>query len=1158
MAPMKRVRRVIDDGDSDGEEAESASPSVREATVTRKRARISQPEASLHSRSAQARADSDSDGCQDEMAGVDSDKDDMGYEQRRDAGFEDLEDEDLDTQRATQIIRKRNEKFIENLPAENGIIESVTCINFMCHNKFHISLGPLINFIIGFNGSGKSAILTAITLCLGGKANSTNRGGSLKAFVKEGRESATLIVKLKNGGYGFQQEIYGDSIIVERHFTKTGSSGFKLKSAAGRVISNKKADLEEICDYFALQIDNPMNVLTQDMSRQFLNNSTPTDKYRFFVKGVQLEQLDQDYQLLEETIDLIESRLKTRDDDIHVLENRAKKAMAKLEMSDKHDKLRGRIRDYMRQMAWSQVEQEENKLATLELELQEAVSSIEEAERKASTVDQVFDEANLAHERGAEKLREVRETISPMLEKKKQVKDRFDGNKGELMQLHLEQRTIRDHLKNADKRIENYRADIATENQRLEDANDGNHLRRIAEIERAKKEVVDARYEYDQHSSLAAGIEDSVRTAEQELSRASFPIEAKKAEIKACESVMGSLIRDRGQHLSAFHPNMPKLLQAIRNEQRFRERPVGPIGNHIKLLKPVWSSILERSFGATLTSFIVTSKSDQDTLAYLMKRENCSCPILIGNNQPIDTSGSEPDPRYDTSLRVLEIDSDIVRRQLIINQAIEQTILIESRHEAQRFMYGGARPRNVKQCFCFNENRKGWGIRFGFRGSDESSAPMQPMDAKPRMKTDADSQISYQREILGDLQRELNDLERHGEELRNRLRARKQALQIHQRQHKDLHVKIQRAEETTERLQDEMERDTVQDGRLQALEGLLREAEEDKAIIEGSYEEAVTQKDKLNAIAKELSSELRAIDREVADIEAKIKKTETKALKLSQARQAALLEKNSAFQKIDDAKLEKPRAESRHEAQSRRVEEFIEQARKVSERVPVDPGETPGSLDKKLEKLTNDLNRFNREIGGSPEEIARRAQETAEAYQTAKKQLEQLDEMGQMLKFALIERQNRWRKFRKFISARARAQFTYLLSERSFRGALKTDHRRHTLDLQVEPDETRSGKGRQTKTLSGGEKSFSTICLLLSLWEAMGSPIRCLDEFDVFMDNVNRDINAARRSVGRQFVLITPNSLGNVNMADDVKVIKLNDPKEKGQTTLSFASEGGS
>lgn len=57
----------------------------------------------------------------------------------------------------------------------------------------------------------------------------------------------------------------------------------------------------------------------------------------------------------------------------------------------------------------------------------------------------------------------------------------------------------------------------------------------------------------------------------------------------------------------------------------------------------------------------------------------------------------------------------------------------------------------------------------------------------------------------------------------------------------------------------------------------------------------------------------------------------------------------------------------------------------------------------------------------------------------------------------------------------------------------------------------------------------------------MGSPIRCLDEFDVFMDNVNRDmsiaimVDAARRSVGRQFILITPNSMDRVPDAGDVK-----------------------
>ncbi|KAI9654994.1 MAG: Structural maintenance of chromosomes protein 6 [Trizodia sp. TS-e1964] len=161
---------------------------------------------------------------------------------------------------------------------------------------------------------------------------------------------------------------------------------------------------------------------------------------------------------------------------------------------------------------------------------------------------------------------------------------------------------------------------------------------------------------------------------------------------------------------------------------------------------------------------------------------------------------------------------------------------------------------------------------------------------------------------------------------------------------------------------------------------------------------------------------------------------------------------------------------------------------------------------------------------------------------------------------ALLDRTARWQQFQRFISARARAQFTYLLSERSFRGALKTDHKLRILDLHVEPDETKTGKGRQTKTLSGGEKSFSTICLLLSLWEAMGSPIRCLDEFDVFMDNVNRDVSlkmiitAARRSVGRQYVFITPQSMNNVDVGGDVKIIKLNDP-ERGQTALPFSAQ---
>ena len=95
------------------------------------------------------------------------------------------------------------------------------------------------------------------------------------------------------------------------------------------------------------------------------------------------------------------------------------------------------------------------------------------------------------------------------------------------------------------------------------------------------------------------------------------------------------------------------------------------------------------------------------------------------------------------------------------------------------------------------------------------------------------------------------------------------------------------------------------------------------------------------------------------------------------------------------------------------------------------------------------------------------------------------------------------------------------------------------------------------------------------MWEAMGAPIRALDEFDVFMDSVNRDISMemmirfARASVGKQFILITPQSMSKVDLTDpDIKVTKyvrdadflgllthsshrMRDP-ERGQKTLHF------
>lgn len=98
-------------------------------------------------------------------------------------------------------------------------------------------------------------------------------------------------------------------------------------------------------------------------------------------------------------------------------------------------------------------------------------------------------------------------------------------------------------------------------------------------------------------------------------------------------------------------------------------------------------------------------------------------------------------------------------------------------------------------------------------------------------------------------------------------------------------------------------------------------------------------------------------------------------------------------------------------------------------------------------------------------------------------------------------RRNKYCDLLERISLRVQLFFTHFLHQRDYDGSIRFNHNKQRLDINVKTDRhtDMSKSTKNTKSLSGGERSFTTVCFIISLWEAIEAPFRCLDEFDVFM-----------------------------------------------------------
>lgn len=147
--------------------------------------------------------------------------------------------------------RQKTQKF------RPGFILSVKVTNFTTYTSAEFHLSPTLNMIIGPNGTGKSTLVAAICLGLGGRIELIRRK-SLKSMIKTGCSESTIEITLKNA-----EDANTDLLVIERTFTAS-----TLDWLVNNRLSDEKS-VRGICRKLNIQLDNLCHFLPQERVAEF-------------------------------------------------------------------------------------------------------------------------------------------------------------------------------------------------------------------------------------------------------------------------------------------------------------------------------------------------------------------------------------------------------------------------------------------------------------------------------------------------------------------------------------------------------------------------------------------------------------------------------------------------------------------------------------------------------------------------------------------------------------------------------------------------------------------------------------------------------------------------------------------------------------------------
>ncbi|WMV31145.1 hypothetical protein MTR67_024530 [Solanum verrucosum] len=637
------------------------------------------------------------------------------------------------------------------------------------------------------------------------------------------------------------------------------------------------------------------------------------------------------------------------------------------------------------------------------------------------------------------------------------------------------------------------------------------------------------------------------------------------------------------------------LLEVIeRQHRKFNRAPIGPIGAHVTLVDgDKWGTAIECAVGKVLNAFIVTDHKDSLLLRACAREANYKhLQIIIyefSRPRLHIPDHMLPQTHHPTAISVLRSDNptvlnvliDVVKFLFLWGNA-ERQVLVKD-YDAGKTVAFDQRISNLKEVYTSD------GYKMFSRGSVQTILPPMKNTRGGRLSGSYDNKIktleneafeaqnkarqskgmkrSIDEELQG-LHDNLQNAKKRRQDAERVLRSKEFGLRDFKKSY--VAESSSTAVSTVDELHVELSkiRDEIHErgNSLEKLQLRLKEADNKANDVKISFENLCeSAKVEIGAL-EEAERELMMIDKDLKDAE--LKKNHYEGVMSTKV----LSQLNVAEAEYQE--LEHNRRESYKKASIICPESEIETVGGCD-------GSTPEQLSAHLTRLSQRLQQESRRHPESIEDLRmlynKKERKILRKQQTYKAFREKLGACHKALELrwskfqrnaTLLKRQLTWQydlyhlhihimwvpsflvsSYPNYLDCQFCIRFNGHLGKKGISGHIKVCYEEKTLSIEVKmPQDASSSSVRDTRGLSGGERSFSTLCFALALHEMTEAPFRAMDEFDVFMDAVSRKISLDAvvdfaLTQGSQWIFITPHDISMVKQDERVKKQQMAAPR---------------